>query len=904
MREEMQRSMKPAIHLVSLLLAASAFGAEEQLRQRLIPHKGECGDAPENTMPAFRLAAERGFGFECDVALSKDGRVFIFHDKEFTRLTGGACAKTPAELTWDEISRLDVAADGRWKGSKFAGTHPALLEEVLSLARDGRYIYVDTGAPEIVPYVKKVFDAQHLATPKNTLFISNNRETCRAYKREMPGFKVLWVTTSRHWETNGFPPITAGEMIAALRETGADGVNCHYDPATVTAEAVHAVHAAGGEFHVWTIDDPAAAEEALRRGVDSITTNYGERLFAALKTNYAPLREGGGPKGAGGSTAAPSSPISFTFATWNLGHYSCGKTYPSSISAADMPSYIARYSAFLDKAGASIVGTCEDSRFCDAAGTMSARETIFGRYSGAALEETRPFDYNCLYWTNATCLATGKVVFPKAADTRFYRWARLLVDGREVVVVEAHLDWNITPPGHGDDRRLQIRQLIDDFKNEPCVVIAGDFNTSIMLADGKTEVNTPEDYEAFREAGYAAAHWGTLATWPAEKPFLTIDNIFARGLSIDDVQVLTDPTLSDHSLLRCRLTWDNTIAPKLSREATLNPQSGDLSGEAALNASRRRQPLRGVMSPGGDMKEDDFRTLHDWGVTLLRFQMVRDWHGVNGNQDLDEYDRWLEGRLDHFDKVILPMALKYGIKVVLDLHVPPGGYDASHEANMFHDRRFADHFVTIWGRIARRFRGRDGIYGYDLVNEPLQSREALPDCDHWNLLRRAAEAVRAEDPLVPIVVESNNCASPSKFAELKPFPMANVIYQFHVYWPWEFTHQRVLGTRMWTVQWPDDSHGWNRDAIAWTLKPVVEFQRKYNVRIYAGEFSAVAWAPGAGDYLRDCISIFEEHGWDWTYHAYREWAGWSVEHEGEDDASLRPSDDNPRKRALLEGFTR
>ena len=87
------------------------------------------------------------------------------------------------------------------------------------------------------------------------------------------------------------------------------------------------------------------------------------------------------------------------------------------------------------------------------------------------------------------------------------------------------------------------------------MVIGGDFNTSIMLADGKTEINTPEDYEPFREAGYVAAHWGTMATWPAEKPVLTIDNIFAKGLAISDVKVFTDPTLSDHSLMRCRLTF-------------------------------------------------------------------------------------------------------------------------------------------------------------------------------------------------------------------------------------------------------------------------------------------------------------------------------------------------------------
>ncbi len=78
----------------------------------------------------------------------------------------------------------------------------------------------------------------------------------------------------------------------------------------------------------------------------------------------------------------------------------------------------------------------------------------------------------------------------------------------------------------------------------------------------------------------------------------------------------------------------------------------------------------------------------------------------------------------------------------------------------------------------------------------------------------------------------------------------------------------------------------------------------HGARIYVGEFSAIAWAPGADAYLRDCISLFEEYGWDWTYHAFREWAGWSVEHEGEDDTSLRPSADNPRKRTLLDGFGR
>ena len=319
----------------------------------------------------------------------------------------------------------------------------------------------------------------------------------------------------------------------------------------------------------------------------------------------------------------------------------------------------------------------------------------------------------------------------------------------------------------------------------------------------------------------------------------------------------------------------------------------------------RHSPLRGVMSPGGNMTEDDFKTLHAWGATLLRFQMVRDWHAVNGNQDLDEYDRWLESRLDHFDKVVLPLARKYGIMVVLDLHVPPGGRDAGMEANMFYDEMIAGHFVELWRRIAKRFRGRGGIYGYDLINEPCQRRETPAGCDWWNLQRRAAEAIRAEDPDTPILVESNQWDSPETFRYMSPMTLTNVIYEVHMYGPDDFTHQRVLGTRPWTVSYPNDEKGWNRAHLADMLEPVREFQRKHGARIYVGEFSAAAWAPGAENYLRDCIAIFEEYGWDWTYHAFREAPVWDVEKEGETMETMRPAAaDTPRKRALLDGFRR
>ena len=317
---------------------------------------------------------------------------------------------------------------------------------------------------------------------------------------------------------------------------------------------------------------------------------------------------------------------------------------------------------------------------------------------------------------------------------------------------------------------------------------------------------------------------------------------------------------------------------------------------------------RGVMSPSRDMTEDDFKTLQAWGANLLRYQMVRSWSKLNDNQDLAEYDRWQDGRLDHLDRFVLPMAEKYGIDVVIDLHVFPGGRDRTKESNILHDRRFAEHFLERWRIIATRFRGRKGIYGYDLVNE-LNQRRRSDVTDYWNLQREAAEIIRSIDPTTPIVVGANLMENPSAFEYLSPLRMDNVIYQVHMYEPGVFTHDRVHLEEQKakpdpTISYPSvrKDGTWDKDYLRAVLEPVRRFERQHGAKIYVGEFSAAAWTKGADRYLADCISLFEEYGWDWTYHSFREWPGWSVEHEGSDIDHMTPSADNPRKRALLSGL--
>ena len=313
--------------------------------------------------------------------------------------------------------------------------------------------------------------------------------------------------------------------------------------------------------------------------------------------------------------------------------------------------------------------------------------------------------------------------------------------------------------------------------------------------------------------------------------------------------------------------------------------------------------LRGVMSPNV-FRDDDLRVLGtEWKANVIRWQITRNWGVAGTDRDLAEYDRWLDGRLDELDKA-LDACSRYGIKVVVDMHSPPGGRYPNSDLAIFNEPLYQDHWVALWEKIARRYKGNRTIWGYDLVNEPVQSAPSAEGvADYLGAQARAAKAIRAIDPDMPIFIEAADWDSAAGYNELEPVAVPNVIYQVHMYVPTEFTHQGVFGK--WTpAAYPGKIGGtmWDKQQFRKVLQPVRDFQLAYNVHIYVGEFSAIRWAPGAANYLRDCIELFEEYGWDWTYHAYREWDGWSVEH-GSDPQDHQPSrEPTDRKKLLLEWF--
>ena len=274
--------------IASIALAAAACGCVSVNKpdyDTLIAHRGESKDAPENTLPAYKMAVDRGFGFECDIYLSSDKRLYTFHDGTLKRTTSGANTHACTAVDWATVSKLTVGGWGKWKGSEFDPTRPALLEEVLALARPGRKIYVEVKGddPSWVPYIKAVFAKEPKATPETVLFIAFGQNVAAALKRGMPEFKTYWLTGSRCGTGKELEPITVNYVLANLRLTGVDGVDCHFNPAIITADFIKAVKKEGYEFHVWTIDDPALAAEAFQRGAQTVTTNRAKYILDSLK---------------------------------------------------------------------------------------------------------------------------------------------------------------------------------------------------------------------------------------------------------------------------------------------------------------------------------------------------------------------------------------------------------------------------------------------------------------------------------------------------------------------------------------------------------------------------------------------------------------------------------------------
>ena len=92
-----------------------------------IAHRGYSADAPENTLPSFKLAKEKGFSYvEVDISWTSDNVPVCLHDETIDRTSNGVGKIT--DLSLEQVKMLDF---GSWKDVKYTGTTIPTLKEFL-----------------------------------------------------------------------------------------------------------------------------------------------------------------------------------------------------------------------------------------------------------------------------------------------------------------------------------------------------------------------------------------------------------------------------------------------------------------------------------------------------------------------------------------------------------------------------------------------------------------------------------------------------------------------------------------------------------------------------------------------------------------------------------------------------
>ena len=109
--------------------------AAEKLTGRSYAHRGlhsQRNGVPENTLEAFDVAANRGYGIELDVRLSSDGIPMVFHDDKLERLC--RIERRVDELTADQLTKMRVAGSDQFIPrfeealATIAGRVPVIIE--------------------------------------------------------------------------------------------------------------------------------------------------------------------------------------------------------------------------------------------------------------------------------------------------------------------------------------------------------------------------------------------------------------------------------------------------------------------------------------------------------------------------------------------------------------------------------------------------------------------------------------------------------------------------------------------------------------------------------------------------------------------------------------------------------
>ena len=206
---------------------------------------------------------------------------------------------------------------------------------------------------------------------------------------------------------------------------------------------------------------------------------------------------------------------------------------------------------------------------------------------------------------------------------------------------------------------------------------------------------------------------------------------------------------------------------------------------------------------------------------------------------------------------VVDQALSAGLMVVLNMH---------HYEEIFSDPQGQrDRFLALWQQIATHFQDYSDSLVFEVLNEP--NTNLTPEL--WNdFLVDALTVIRENNPDRYVMLGTGEWGGIGAMNRLRLPDDNRLIFTFHYYNPFEFTHQGaewVSGSDAWLgTTWGTNQ---DRAAVQSDFDTVSEWALQHNVPVFMGEFGAYSRAA-LDDRLAWTAFVAREaeaRGFSWGY---------------------------------------
>jgi glycerophosphoryl diester phosphodiesterase len=161
-------------------LAGPASAAPPPQPVTIVAHRGLTAGMPENTLAAFRGAAERGVPvIELDLRSTRDGHIVVMHDPTVDRTTKGS--GRVADMTLASIKTLEVAKRG--------AQVPTFAEALQAMSGTGTRLLLDIKPG--TPLDKVIGDVRRHHAEARVIFGLRHASDIARVRRELPTATAL-----------------------------------------------------------------------------------------------------------------------------------------------------------------------------------------------------------------------------------------------------------------------------------------------------------------------------------------------------------------------------------------------------------------------------------------------------------------------------------------------------------------------------------------------------------------------------------------------------------------------------------------------------------------------------------------------------------------------------------------